>query len=342
MARSYPGEFRRKVLDLVEAGRPVAEIAEQLGVTARRSTTGAIRIWWIGGSGPVSALRSRWSWPRPADGVGAGNSAVVVDLPRCGPMLIRRVPNLVPLVGCAGSPRCALAPLEGPRDHRVAPPIRCAAPTGRPPRAHRRRPDLARSDRGRAPTTEPSRVAGHPRHAVALAPAPHRRALDPTTATTGPTVDLSRASPTHTAPRSRESDLGLPPHPRRTERARPPPRCVHGLADPQQRRNRPGTHSLQKSLGRSSCGPRPPSPATSPPSTPSRCVGSTCCSSSTSPPGPCTSQGSRTTPPACGPPKRRGTCSCAMPTGSLGRVRSCATAATSSSTPSTKSSQPNV
>ena len=63
-----------------------------------------------------------------------------------------------------------------------------------------------------------------------------------------------------------------------------------------------------KSPGRSSCGPRPPSPATSPPSTPSRCAGSTCCSSSTSPPGPCTSQGSQTTPPASGPPKRRGTC----------------------------------
>ena len=29
-------------------------------------------------------------------------------------------------------------------------------------------------------------MAGHPRHAVALAPAPHRPALDPTTATTGP------------------------------------------------------------------------------------------------------------------------------------------------------------
>ena len=54
------------------------------------------------------------------------------------------------------------------------------------------------------------------------------------------------------------------------------------------------------------------------------------------------SQGSRTTPPACGPPKRRGTCSCAMLTGSLGRVRSCATAAASSSTPSTRSSEPNV
>ena len=63
-----------------------------------------------------------------------------------------------------------------------------------------------------------------------------------------------------------------------------------------------------KSLGRSSCGPRPPSPATSPPSTPSRCAGSTCCSSSTSLPGPCTSHGSRTTPAACGPPKRRGAC----------------------------------
>ena len=64
----------------------------------------------------------------------------------------------------------------------------------------------------------------------------------------------------------------------------------------------------RKSPGRSSCGPRPRSPATSPPSTPSRCAGSTCCSSSTSPPGPCTSHRSRTTPPASGPPKRRGTC----------------------------------
>jgi transposase len=33
--RRYPIEFRRKVLDLIEAGRPVAEIAEQLGITAQ-------------------------------------------------------------------------------------------------------------------------------------------------------------------------------------------------------------------------------------------------------------------------------------------------------------------
>ena len=123
--------------------------------------------------------------------VDAGNSAVVVDLPRCGPMLSPRVPNLVPIPGITGSARCALRPLEGPRDHRVAPPTRCAAPPDRPTRVHRLRPELARSDRGRARATEPSRVAGHPRHAVASAAAPHRRALDTTTATAGPAVDVS-------------------------------------------------------------------------------------------------------------------------------------------------------
>lgn len=35
MPRRYPVEFRRKVLDLVEAGRPVAEVADLLGVTAQ-------------------------------------------------------------------------------------------------------------------------------------------------------------------------------------------------------------------------------------------------------------------------------------------------------------------
>jgi transposase-like protein len=33
--RSYPPEFRRKVLDLVEAGRPIAEIAKALGISAQ-------------------------------------------------------------------------------------------------------------------------------------------------------------------------------------------------------------------------------------------------------------------------------------------------------------------
>ena len=35
MPRRYPVAFRRKVLDLIEAGQPVAEIAAQLGITAQ-------------------------------------------------------------------------------------------------------------------------------------------------------------------------------------------------------------------------------------------------------------------------------------------------------------------
>ena len=35
MPRSYPAEFRRKVLDLVAEGRPVAEVAQQLGVSGQ-------------------------------------------------------------------------------------------------------------------------------------------------------------------------------------------------------------------------------------------------------------------------------------------------------------------
>jgi transposase len=33
--RGYPPEFRRKVLDLVEAGRPIAEVAKALGISAQ-------------------------------------------------------------------------------------------------------------------------------------------------------------------------------------------------------------------------------------------------------------------------------------------------------------------
>lgn len=35
MPRRYPVEFRRKVLDLIAAGKPVAEIAAQLGITGQ-------------------------------------------------------------------------------------------------------------------------------------------------------------------------------------------------------------------------------------------------------------------------------------------------------------------
>jgi hypothetical protein len=41
--RGYPPEFRRKVLDLVEAGRPIAEVAQVLGSPSSRSPAGAAK-----------------------------------------------------------------------------------------------------------------------------------------------------------------------------------------------------------------------------------------------------------------------------------------------------------
>lgn len=38
--RGYPPEFRRKVLDLVAAGRPVVEVAHDLGISAQ-----SIYVW---------------------------------------------------------------------------------------------------------------------------------------------------------------------------------------------------------------------------------------------------------------------------------------------------------
>jgi transposase len=37
--RGYPPEFRRKVLDLVEAGRPTAEVATALGISDQSTYT---------------------------------------------------------------------------------------------------------------------------------------------------------------------------------------------------------------------------------------------------------------------------------------------------------------
>ena len=38
--RGYPPEFRRRVLDLVEGGRPVADVARDLGISAQ-----SIYVW---------------------------------------------------------------------------------------------------------------------------------------------------------------------------------------------------------------------------------------------------------------------------------------------------------
>lgn len=53
MPRRYPAEFRRKVLDRIEAGKPVAEIAAELGSLRRRSTTGGTRTRSTEGFAPA-------------------------------------------------------------------------------------------------------------------------------------------------------------------------------------------------------------------------------------------------------------------------------------------------
>ena len=85
-------------LELVLAGLAVGVINEAhrrpritsrpFGLRTSRTGTGRHRYRSRG-----RCLRFR------AGPVGAGNSAVVVDVPRCGPMLSPRVPNLVPIPG---------------------------------------------------------------------------------------------------------------------------------------------------------------------------------------------------------------------------------------------------
>lgn len=61
MARSHPAEFRRKVLDLLKAGRPVAGVAQQLGMTGQtiyRAFQCAPSTYWIAPCCPPPA-RSR-------------------------------------------------------------------------------------------------------------------------------------------------------------------------------------------------------------------------------------------------------------------------------------------
>ena len=67
MPKRYPEEFRRKVLDLVAAGRPVAQIAADLGISDQtifgwRKQNGSTPV-----NCPVSTALNRPSWPRPTN-----------------------------------------------------------------------------------------------------------------------------------------------------------------------------------------------------------------------------------------------------------------------------------
>ena len=79
--RGYPPEFRRKVLDLVAAGRPVVDVARDLGISAQSIYTWARQDRIDKGLEPglatvekadLSAAKPRIAVaPVPAHGVGA-------------------------------------------------------------------------------------------------------------------------------------------------------------------------------------------------------------------------------------------------------------------------------
>ena len=91
--------------------------------------------------------------------MGAGNSAVVVDLPRCGPMLSPRVPNLVPIPG----PRMEReTPGQGPRPNYGHPQARarsgCFNEPGAGAVSDGEELGLGRARRLRTPPERPSRA----------------------------------------------------------------------------------------------------------------------------------------------------------------------------------------
>ena len=75
---------------------------------------------------------------------------------------------------------------------------------------------------------------------LALASTPRREPLD-LPASARPAIHRGRNPTDHHPPRSRESDLGIPPHPRRTRPTRHHHRRVDGVGDPQEGGHRPRT-----------------------------------------------------------------------------------------------------
>ncbi|MFR9749858.1 transposase [Nocardia sp. 004] len=63
MPRRYPEEFRRKVLDLVAAGRPVAQAAADLGINDQTIYGWHKQHRFCHGSSPVGGVRSGISVP---------------------------------------------------------------------------------------------------------------------------------------------------------------------------------------------------------------------------------------------------------------------------------------
>jgi hypothetical protein len=192
----------------------------------------------------------------------------------CG--LPTRVPDARPSAELAGATR-PIRFSQGRRDPRAAPRGRRAAPTqptpdpelGRPRRAQRAEPAAAHPV---APAA--ARLTPNP---AALARPTRRPPLDPPRTPTRPPANLPTDPGPGTADGPREPDLGLPTHPRRAGRTRPPDRRLHRVDDPEDPAESTRPRSGPDRPGNSSSPPKPrrSSPSTSPTSTRSSCAAST-------------------------------------------------------------------
>jgi hypothetical protein len=159
---------------------------------------------------------------------------------------------------------------QGRRDPRASPRGRHAAPTQPTPDTELGRPRRAQRTDQTAPCEPASATARVTQNPAALARPPGRPPLDlPAPAARPPTHLAARPGP-GAADGPGEPRLGLPPHPRRAHRTRPPYRRLHRVEDPQSRWHRPRTAAIRTDLA-TVPHPRRPTPSsrsTSPTSTP--------------------------------------------------------------------------
>jgi hypothetical protein len=216
------------------------------------------------------------------------------------------------------SPRAELAdaahPIrrsQGRRDPGAPSRGRSAAPTQPTPHPDVDRPRAPQRAQQTAPYLVARAAARLTQNPAALARPPRHPPLDlPQTTTRPPTHPGADPGP-GAADGSREPHLGLPTHPGRTSRTRPPRGRLHRLDDPQGRGHRSRPAAVRPDPGDSSSPRRPPrsSRSTSPTSTPSSSAASTCSSRSSTAPAACTSPGLPPTPPDPESPNRPATCS---------------------------------
>ena len=218
-------------------------------------------------------------------------------------MLVACVPHSLPPHRRPRPTRRTVRALQGPRDHRVAPPSRRATPPSRPASPQRRRPDPARSHRRRT-FPDPNGPAG------SSPPTPCCAGTDDASPAIGPRPPDHRDGhqpPSRYGGSSCASQPTTPPGATGASKVNSPVSATRSLNRRCGGFSRPTASSPPpidpRSPGRSSCTPRPRWPATSSPSTPPCSAGTTCCSSSTSPPAKSSTPAPPLTPPAPGPPK---------------------------------------